>query len=373
MDGEHVGLFHGTRVDALLRLDRRQCGETIAVEGCSFEFEFGGGLLHLAGELFLDVVAAAGQEIASLVHQFGIAGKIDLAGAGARAAADLIEQARPGAAFEKTVGAGADQKRALQRRDGAIDGAGVGERPEIAPRPRLRAAMLEDLRRPVVAGDQDIGKRLVVAQLHVEARPQLLDQVGLEQQRFGLGRGGDDLDGDGGRDHAQDPRRQRCIDAGIGRQPLADILGLADVQHVVSGIEHAIDAGRGRRQPHRVFDRGMADRKRALGDDLSGFLHSFRQPCVVIVLGDRRRGIDVGGDKSLRRQIRLRTPARLARGFRMVGRIVIHGPKLSAGRPHRQRQHDAEKRKPVFRKDHARTRTWRAGPARTATASKRRW
>jgi hypothetical protein len=41
----------------------------------------------------------------------------------------------------------------------------------------------------MVAGDQDIGKRLVVAQLHVEARPQLLDQIGLEQQRLGFGRG----------------------------------------------------------------------------------------------------------------------------------------------------------------------------------------
>src|SRR3954447_3980019 len=108
-------------------------------------------------------MAAAGEEIVRLAHQFGIAGEIHLAGAGARAAADLIEQAGPGTAFEKAVGAGADQERALQRRDGAIDGARGCERSEISPGPRLRAAMLEDLRRPVVAGDQDVGKRLVVA------------------------------------------------------------------------------------------------------------------------------------------------------------------------------------------------------------------
>jgi hypothetical protein len=46
----------------------------------------------------------------------------------------------------------------------------------------------------VVTGDQDIGERLVVAQKHIEARPQPLDQVGFEQQRFGLGCRRDELE-----------------------------------------------------------------------------------------------------------------------------------------------------------------------------------
>ena len=265
-------------------------------------------------------MAAAGQEVVGLAHQLGIAGKIDLAGAGPRAAADLIEQAGPGAAFEEAVGAGANQERALQRRDGAVDRAGGGERPEISPGLRLRAAMLEDLRRPVVAGDQDVGKRLVVAQLHVEARPQLLDQIGFEQQRLGLGRGRDDLDRHGGRDHAQDARRQRRDGTGIGGEPLADVFRLADVEHVVRGIEHAVDAGRGRRQPHRVFDRGMADRQRPFGDRLGGFLRRLRQARFVVLLGRRcRRGIDVARQRQVLRrqdpegQVRLE-PRRALRG-----------------------------------------------------------
>ncbi len=137
MDGEHVGFFHGARIDALLRLDRRQRGEAIAIQRRGLEFEFGGRLLHLAGELLLHQMAAAGQEVVGLAHQLGIAGEVDLAGAGARAAADLIEQAGPGAAFEKTVGAGADQEGALQRRDGAVDGAGGCERTEIAAGPAI--------------------------------------------------------------------------------------------------------------------------------------------------------------------------------------------------------------------------------------------
>ena len=298
MDGEHVGFLHGARIDALLRLDRRQRRQPVAIERRGLEFEFGRGLFHFAGQLLLDRAAAAGQEILGLAHQFGIAGKIDLAGARPRTAPDLIEQAGPGAAFEKRVGAGAHQEGALQRGDGAVDRAGRGERPEIAPGPRLRAAMLEDLRRPMIAGDQDIGKRFVVAQLHVEARPQLLDQIGFEQQRLGLGRGRDDLDRHGGRDHPQDARRLHRVDPRIGRQPLADVLGLADIEHVVGRIEHAIDAGRGRGEPHRVFDRGMADRQRAFRNRLVGLLGKLRQPRLVVLLGAGRGGVDISGAAS---------------------------------------------------------------------------
>src|SRR5438445_3546379 len=39
MDGEYVGFFHGARIDALLRLDRRQRGEPVAVERGGLEFE----------------------------------------------------------------------------------------------------------------------------------------------------------------------------------------------------------------------------------------------------------------------------------------------------------------------------------------------
>jgi hypothetical protein len=191
--------------------------------------------------------------------------------------------------------------------------------------------MLEDLRRPVIAADQDIGERLVVAELDVEARAELLDQIGFEQQRLGFGRGRDDLDIHGRCDHAQDARGQGRIDAGIGRQPLADILGLADVKHVASRIEHAVDAGRGRGQADRVLDRGMSDRKWSLGDRLRGLLRIIRQPRLVVILGDRSRGIDIAGGR-LRRHICRRTVRRLprTRGSRLFSGIVNHGSNLSA-------------------------------------------
>ena len=206
--------------------------------------------------------------------------------------------------------------------------------------------MLEDLRRPVVAGDQNIGKRLVVAQLHVEARPQLLDQIGLEQQRLGLGRGRDDLDRHGGRDHAQDARRLRRVDARIGGQPLADVLGLADIEHVVGRVEHAIDAGRGRREPHRAV-RSRHGRPRAgPPPPLSAAppRSSLRQPRLVVLLGGGDRGIEIGGGRRPAAADRLLPavgaaprPAPGGGAFGLIGRIVIHGLNLSAGAAlHRQ-------------------------------------
>jgi hypothetical protein len=44
MDGEHVGLFDGARIDALLRLDRGQRGEAITVQRRGLEFELGRSL-----------------------------------------------------------------------------------------------------------------------------------------------------------------------------------------------------------------------------------------------------------------------------------------------------------------------------------------
>ena len=134
--------------------------------------------------------------------------------------------------------------------------------------------MFQDLRRPVVAGDQDIGKRLVVAQLHVEARPQLLDQIGFQQQRLGFGRGRHDLDGGRRRDHARDARRLRRRPA-HRTTAACDVLGLADIEHVAGGIEHAVDAGRGGRMAHRVLDRGMAERQPAFRHRFARFVREL--------------------------------------------------------------------------------------------------
>ena len=125
-------------------------------------------------------------------------------------------------------------------------------------RPRARAAMLEDLRRPVIRRDHNVGERFVVAKHHIEARAQPLDQIGFEQQRFGFGAGDDEFDRAGCRDHPLDPGIESGR-AGVGRNALFDVLGLADIEHVTARVEHPIDA-RPRRRHFGVMDNCGASR-----------------------------------------------------------------------------------------------------------------
>src|SRR5258708_38497117 len=108
------------------------------------EMEWAGGLLELDRKLLLHGPAGPRQEGVGFAHELGIFGVVDLARAGARAALDLEQQARPGPALEEAVGAGAQQEGALQRRDGAVDGAGRSERAVISSGAAVRPAMLED-------------------------------------------------------------------------------------------------------------------------------------------------------------------------------------------------------------------------------------
>ena len=110
------------------------------------------------GELFAHGAALAGEKVARLAHQLGVILERNFAGAGAGAALDLIEQAGPRAIVVKALRAGAQQKGALQRVERAIDRPDAGEGAEIVALARARAAMLGDLRRLVVARDENIGK-----------------------------------------------------------------------------------------------------------------------------------------------------------------------------------------------------------------------
>ena len=291
MHGEDVGFLEGARIDALVRGNGGERGETIAIDRGAFEIERGRRRIHLRRHFLFHGLAAAGEEVVGLAHQFAIAGEIDFLRTRRRATLDLIEQARPRARLEKRIRARAQQEGALQRVDGAVDRAGVGERPVIMPRPRARATMLEDLRRPVIGRDQDERKRLVVAQQHVEARAQPLDQIGFEEKRFSLGLGGDEFHRRRRRDHAHDA----VVVAGrprIGGDPLLDVLRLADVEHVALGVDHAIDAGRRRRVLDRARDRGAAGGERA-GRCLCRL--QLGQCLLVVLLAEFARRVDVFG------------------------------------------------------------------------------
>ncbi len=118
--------------------------------------------------------------------------------------------------------------------------------------------MLDDLQRPLVAGDQDVGNDLSPRSCTLKRGRSWLDQVGFEQQRLGLGRGRDDLYGGRCRDH---PRDSGLMPGQLMHRTTnaSAFLALPTQKHALRGVEHPIDAGRWC-ATHRVRDRGPADR-----------------------------------------------------------------------------------------------------------------
>ena len=207
----------------------------------------------------LDRAAAAGEEIARFPHQIRIVGERDFPGAWRRAALDLIEQAGSGSIGEKAVRAGAQEKRPLQRVKSAKHRAGARERAEIVAGEIARAAMLDEPRRRMPGAYQDIGKALVVAQRDVVTGLELLDEIGLEQQRLGVRLGGDEHHRAGLRHHPLDAARL-ALGRHISGDALLDRARLTDIEHLALCPDHAIDAGPERRVAPEFPDRLGATR-----------------------------------------------------------------------------------------------------------------
>src|SRR5690606_26802728 len=178
VNGENIRFLDPLRVYALMALHVGKRSKAVAIDGRALEIERLRGLLHGGRDLRLHLAGAAGKEVLRLGNQTGIIFCADLAGARPRTALDLVQQAGPRAAFEDRVRAGADEEGALEGVDRTSHGARGGERPEVVALARARATVFEKTRGRMIAGKQDIGKRLVVAQKHVEARTQAFDEVG---------------------------------------------------------------------------------------------------------------------------------------------------------------------------------------------------
>ena len=184
----------------------------------------------------------------------GLVGRrLDIADAGRRTALDLVQQAGPRAVGIDAVGAGAQQEGLLQRVDGAVHRTRRGEGAIVVALAVARTAMLGELRHRMVAGDEDVGKGLVVAQHHVEARLQLLDEIGFEQQCFGFGTGGDELHVAGERDHGRDAAGV-VAEARVVRHAVPQVACLADIDDVALGVVHAVDAGLAGQPGHEIMN-----------------------------------------------------------------------------------------------------------------------
>jgi len=159
-----------------------------------------------------------------------------------------VQQTGPGPALVDRIRAIAQKEGLLQGVDGSVDRAGGGEGSVEVSLALAGAAMLDDLWRGMVVGDQDVGEGLVVAQQHVETRAQTLDQVGFQEQGFGFGMRAHELHACRLRDHAGNAVRLTG-QSGVADDPFLEAAGLADIKHVTVGVEHAVDAGRIRQLP----------------------------------------------------------------------------------------------------------------------------
>ncbi len=178
MRGENVGFLDALQVDGLVGGHVRQGAEPVAIARRIFELECIGGFVHQPLVHLAHVLAFAFEETARLIDQLPVVLDADFTSARGGTPLDLIEQAGACAAVISTVGARSQQEGALQHVDRACHRACRGKRAEVISFAAPRATMFEDLRGGVIAGDENIGKRLVVPHQHVEAWPEALDEVG---------------------------------------------------------------------------------------------------------------------------------------------------------------------------------------------------
>jgi hypothetical protein len=233
----------------LLRLHRPLDGaDLVAKRGRSLELELPGGVGHLGAERDHQRLLPALEEQLHLGDVRPVGRPVDRLDAGTLAALDVIEQAGPlqGAlALADVDRAGPEREQPPDEVHGLVHARGGGIRAEVA------AAVVGQLARPLHArevvgqGDLDVRVALVVLEPDVEARPVALDEVRLEQQRLRDRVGERVLDVDNLVDDGADPLR-----VGTRRRPLlpvapdaiAQALRLADVQHLVPGVLHQVDA-----------------------------------------------------------------------------------------------------------------------------------
>ena len=146
------------------------------------------------------VLKAPGEEVDHAVDALAIVLLGDVPDAGRLAALDVVVQARAAAAPPRLgAGAGAEHEHLREHLQRAAHALGVRVRAEVRPARAVALAREVHARVVLVERDRDERVGLVVAQADVEARPVLLDEALLGQQRLGLA----------GHDHALDPLHAR--------------------------------------------------------------------------------------------------------------------------------------------------------------------
>ena len=206
------------------------------------------GGFHLGRQAGHERLLAALEEELDLGDVAAVGLLRDRLDAGALAALDVVEQAGPGEgplALADVDRAGPEREEAPDEVHRLVDRRGRGVRPEVAAAVVDQLAGPLDPREIVGQGDLDVGVALVVLEPDVEPRPVALDQVRLEEERLGDRIGQGHLDVGHPVDDAPDPvgLAVRALLLPVAPDPVAQALGLADVQDVAPAVLHQVHAG----------------------------------------------------------------------------------------------------------------------------------
>ena len=191
------------------------------------------------------------------VHPFAVVLGGLQADTGRRASTDVMIQAGARRRFARQIVAtGADALAAQETFESAADPSHLGVGPEIARPILMQPAGEVDAGKVFGHCDANAGVLLVVAQMQVEAGLMLLDEVGFEDQRLGLGTDHQRLDGNRlARELAGSDRGALCPRE-IGAHPMAQRLGLAHIQDLALRAPQQIDARFGRKFAHSFVPKG---------------------------------------------------------------------------------------------------------------------
>ena len=231
--------------DDLLRLNVFELRQLVAQLRGLFELQTFRGCLHAAAEVLAHLIVAALQHLDRRAHVACVALLGNESHAGSRAALDLVLQARPRPIREIGVVAISQAKKFLQLLQSLTHRAGRWVRPEVPPRLLARSAIKSQARKFMLCFEMQVGKALVVAQHHIEARPMLFYEIEFEQQRFRVGI----RDGDFHADRLRDQRlnlRMHIAGLKVRSDSGFEIARLADVENFSLCIQHPVNARTGR-------------------------------------------------------------------------------------------------------------------------------
>ncbi len=231
-EGDDVGVGAVGQHHRLLFHGPAQGADVVAQPRRAFVALVRRGLGHLALE-GADVPAGLpGHEVAEILDDAPVFGRVDAAHARCRAPVDVAEQAGAtdlARTFEHPCAARSGREDAQQEVEGLPDGPRMGVRAEVADASALGTTHDLQAGELLVQGHREARVALVVPVTDVEARIELLDPRVLELERFDLRQDHGPVDRRRGRHHVLGTGVEVVYIGEVVRQPGAKVLRLAHV------------------------------------------------------------------------------------------------------------------------------------------------